>query len=207
MKLNSLHIIILILIGAVVFLSIRSCNKSNEADKYKQLADLEAAKNDTLAVRYNEATGDLEYSKQAYAASEKVLEDYLKEHDKELAALQKDGNKVGIRTETVVKIDTLVQNNTDTVYANDTRVADIRTPDYNAYITSTPKTTALKLRLFDTVGYSLDKDYRLKATHTNPYLEVTEINSFYVKPENKRKNFKYWIGAVVGGVIVWGVTR
>lgn len=213
MNITGNHVSIVLLICVTAFFSIKSCNESKNSDVLEQQANLYKAKNDTLISAYNSKTGELEYSKQAYAAEIGTLTDFLAKNEAKLAQLQKDnkGAKFGISATTTMKIDTTVRNQpsskTDT--CNDTRTATINAKYYDADIISKPNTTSLDLRVKpDSVSYVLDKNNRLKVIHSNRLFEVVELNSFYVNPPaQKKKNWKYWVGGIIGAGVVYGVTH
>jgi len=210
MKISKTNILLGVIILLIFILATREgCHRSQE-DKLKDQISLEKAAQDTLKVELNKKTGELEYSKQTYVASNGQLTDFLAEKDKELYDLKKSKKAtVGIITNTEYRIDTVVKNlPPDTVEKKEgIRKATIVNEFYQADIVSKPDSTSMGLVAWDKVKYSLGPDYRLIAKHSNPYVKVTELNSFYVKPDKKPKNWKYWAGAIVGGAVIYGVTR
>lgn len=200
---GSLILIILILVW-------RGCGISTQNDQLQDKLDLEKAEKDTLAYNFNKKTNEWEYSKQTYAAANGQLTDFLAEKDKELSELKKSKKaSVGIITKYETRIDTVVNNivGVDPTNIDSVRRATIIDKDYKADIVSWPNKTSLALVAWDSVKYSIGPDYRLVATHSSKLVKVTELNSFYVKPDVKKKNWKYWAGAIIGGAIVYGITR
>lgn len=200
----------LVLLCAVLLF--RSCGLDN--DKQAALDEVALLKSgrDTLRSELNEKTGLVEYSKQAYVAEVGRLTDYLAEKDSELYKLRKDkGATFGASTTTTLRIDTVTNTirDTITVPGQEIRTAVIIDPYYTANIHSTPTNTRLQLELTpDSVLYWLGPDYRLNTSHSNKLVKVTELNSFYVKPPaQKKKNWKYWVGGLIGGAVVYGASR
>lgn len=204
MKLNSLHLIILALVGVVIFLSIRSCKQSKVINDADQIANLDKALNDTITKTVDK-NGDTTYSKQAFIAEIGLLTDVIAKKDTELARLAKEKNKVAVKVVTVTKLVDSGKTIIDTV--KDTRTATIVNPHFTADFVSTPVKTTVNVSFRDTATYAIDKNGRLNTKHSNPYLSVVDQNAFIVLPKQRKKNWKYWVGAVVGGVLVYGVTR
>lgn len=205
MKILKDNLLAIILAVIVVILLMRGCSKNKEIVELEQREGLWKAKTDTLVYRLNSKTQEWEYSKKTYSANEKELLNFLKETNEELAALKKQkGASVGIITKTVTRVDTVVKNIKIPVGGDSTvRRANIVNQHYEANIVSWPDTTSLKIRMWDKVKYSIGKDHRLIATYQNPYVTVEELESFYVTPDKKKKNWKYWVGAIAGGTVVY----
>jgi hypothetical protein len=190
----------------------RSCGLDNDKQAALDEVALLRAGRDTLRSELNEKTGLVEYNKHAYVAEVGRLTDYLAEKDQELYKLRKyRGATFGASTTTTLRIDTVTNTirDTITVPGQEIRVANINDPYYTANIRSTPSTTSLSLTLTpDSVLYWLGPDYRLNTSHSNKLVKVTELNSFYVKPPaQKKKNWKYWVGGLIGGAMVYGVAK
>lgn len=195
--------IIAALCVVIVFLLLRSGCQRDKSDKLKDQIGLEQAKSDTLR---KEPDGSV--SKQVFAAEDvAMLERALAEKDAELARLAKAGNKVGVKVRTEVRIDTVVVTRIDTI-SGDIRHATVHTKDYTAKIRSSPDSTRMSLSAVDTVRYSIGKDYRLRSSHSWKELQVVEMESFYVKPPAApKRNWKFWVGAIAGAGLMYGVTR
>lgn len=206
MKLSKSNLLIAALLLVIAFLLFRSCNQSNTADTLTDQRDLAQAASDTLRVD-TDKDGSKEYSKATYAATDKdLLIAELSKKNKALAAMAQNKDKAGLRTITNTVYRDTGRTIIDTV--KDTRTANIRTPYYDADVVSGPLRTTLDItRMTDTVSYNIDKDFRLHAKHTNPHVQVTELESFYVKPVVKKKNWKYIVGGIIAGGLVYGVTR
>lgn len=215
MKLSKINIFIGVLILIIIVLLFKEgCNRKEVSDLKDQVG-LEKAAKDSLKYSLNKKSGEWEYSKQTFVAANGQLTDFLATQDAELAQLKKAKKaSVGIVTKTETRIDTIVLNlpseniaGVDPSVSDSIRKASIVNPYYRADITSWPKRTSLALIAWDSVKYSIGPDYRLVARHSNPYVKVNELNSFYVKPDVKKRNWKYWLGAIAGGAIVYGITR
>lgn len=195
--------IIAALCVVIVILLFRSGCQRDKSDKLKDQIGLEQAKSDTLR---KEPDGSV--SKQVFAAEDiAMLERALAEKDAELARLAKAGNKVGVKVRTEVRIDTVVVTRIDTI-SGDIRHATVQTKDYTAKIRSSPDSTRMSLSAVDTVRYSIGKDYRLRSSHSWKELQVVEMESFYVKPPAApKRNWKFWVGAIAGAGLMYGVTR
>lgn len=199
---------------AVVFwlgYMIYSNNQLNrQVDKYKQLLSLEQASKDSLRTYYDAELQATVAERQAYAAEKEVLDKFLKERETELYNLRKKYNaKVAVIAELEGKMDTVLVN--DTVYVDtegrEIRVATVKDEYRDITVTSTPDSVELKpFRIYTSQSIVIGEDNRVRVIHTNPYLRVNELNSFYLTP-NKQKS-RFWLGvgvgasAVVGGLIL-----
>lgn len=210
MKLSKVSIMSVAIVALLFILFTREgCNRK-KIDTLEDHIGLEKAAQDTLKYELNKKSGEWEYSKQTYIASNGQLTDFLAEKDKELYDLKKSKKaSVGIITKTVTRIDTIVKNlpPVDPTKPDTVRTARIENPHYTADIVSWPSKTSLGLSAYDSVKYSIGPDYRLVAKHSNPYVKVTELNSFYVKPDKKPKNWKYIVGGILAGAVIYGITR
>jgi hypothetical protein len=208
MKPSKSNLLILVLVVVIGFLIIRGCNQSNTntTSTLTDQRDLAKAESDTLRVDTNK-DGSKEYSKDTYAVTDKdLLIAELSKKNKALAAMVQNKDKAGLRTITNTVYRDTGRTIIDTV--KDTRTANIHTPYYDADIVSGPERTTLDItRMTDTVAYNIDKNYRLHAKHSNPHVDVVELESFYVKPAVRKKNWKYVVGGIIAGGLVYGVTR
>jgi len=162
---------------------------------------ISTARTDTLR---NEPDGSV--SKAIFAAEDvEMLRRELAVKDAKLAEMVKKGAKTGIKTVVEWRIDTVVVN-ADSI-RSDIRNATVKTKDYTANITSWPDSTRMALSAVDTVRYSIGKDFRLNANHSFKGLKVVELESFYVKPQQKKTGWKFFAGAVLGGLIVYGAVK
>lgn len=191
---NSIPYIIIALLVVALFWHIDSPLKSD-------VDQISIARNDTLR---NEPDGSV--SKAVFAAEDvEMLRQELAVKDAKLAEMVKKGAKTGIKTVVEWRIDTVVVN-TDSI-RSDIRNAAVKTKDYTANITSWTDSTRMALSAVDTVRYSIGKDFRLNANHSFKGLKVVELESFYVKPQQKKTGWKFFAGAVLGGLIVYGAVR
>lgn len=191
----------------VVFISIQNSHIKKENSELKQSNNLLEASKDSMSRKWNDDSKQWEYERQSFKAENKILEDYLKKNEKELYTVKKKYNAVvGIQSEAEVKIDTVLVTELDTV--RDSRIANVKNEWYEANIISKPDSTSLKLRAYSYSTYAIDEKGKLVVTEKNPYIEQKNINSFYVQPPKQRKkNFKYWVGAIAGGLIVYGISK
>jgi len=168
------------------------------------VSQLSEARNDTLR---KEPDGSV--SKAVFAAEDvEMLRQEIAAKDAKLAEALRKGAKAGIKEVTEWHIDTVVVNIPvkDSIIS-DIRHSEVKTKDYTANITSWPDSTRMALSAVDTVRYSIGKDFRLNASHSFKGLKVVELESFYVKPQQKKTGWKFYVGAVLGGLIVYGATK
>lgn len=102
-------------------------------------------------------------------------------------------------------MDTVLVN--DTVYVDtegrEIRVATIKDEYRDITVTSTPDSVELKpFRIYTSQSIVIDDDNRVRVIHTNPYLQVNELNSFYLTP--KKQKSRFWLGVGVGASAVVG---
>lgn len=191
---NSIPYIIIALLVVALFWRIDLPLKSD-------VDQISIARNDTLR---NEPDGSV--SKSVFAAEDvEMLRQELALKDAKLAEMVKKGAKTGIKAVVEWRIDTVVVN-VDSI-RSDIRNATIKTKDYTANITSWPDSTRMALSAIDTVRYSIGKDFRLNANHSFKGLKVVELESFYVKPQQRKTGWKFFAGTFLGGLIVYGTVR
>lgn len=200
---------LVLLIAAIVVMRVLISFKNDTIEKLSDNNNLLEAKIDTLDKSWNKQKNRYEYSKLLYIANEKNLKDQLKNLDTELATLKKKKPNTGtgiIETTTTI-IDTVVIN--DTVSIKDTRVANISNQHYKALITSRIDSTELSIRMYDKMEADIDyKTGRITIIHSNPYIEVTELKGFQIStPKQKSKNWKYIVGGIVGGSLIYLGTK
>lgn len=194
---NSIPYIIIALLVVALFWRKDSHLKSD-------VDQISTARNDTLR---KEPDGSV--SKAVFAAEDaEMLRREIAVKDAKLAEMVKKGAKTGIKTVVEWRIDTVVVNIpvSDSIIS-DIRNATVKTKDYTANITSWPDSTRMALSAIDTVRYSIGKDFRLNANHSFKGLKVVELESFYVKPQQKKTGWKFFAGAVLGGLIVYGAVK
>lgn len=198
---------IVALLVIIVVLWIQLNNVKSRYEEEKQANSLLEASQDSSRKVYNEQTKEWEYHRQSFKATEAQLTEYLKAREKELYELKKKRKAdVGIIVNTEAKIDTVVVNTIDTI--RDTRIANITTPYYKSRIESYPDSTKLSIKMVDTLSHSIGKDGLLITTNRNPHVDIVDQKAFYVAPkQQKKKNFKYWVGAIAGGLVVYGITK
>lgn len=185
--------LIAILIGLGVYVNhLRNVNKS-----FEYTAKLDKAYSESIKETYDKKEKAIEFSKSALVADNETLNIYLKEKDKELYDLKKDKKAaVGAIFKDVLRIDTVVKTFvTDT--SADIRTAKIVNDHYEVDVLSTRDSTSVRLSATDKIKFSLGDDSRVRITHSNPYIRTEELNSFYVKPQNK-SNWKIYAGFAAG---------
>lgn len=201
----------IIAVAAVFWLGymIYSNNQLNrQVDKYKQLLSLEQASKDSLRTYYDSELQAVVAERQAYAAEKEVLDKFLKERETELYNLRKKYNaKVAVIAELEGKMDTVLVN--DTVYVDtagrEIRVATVKDEYRDITVTSTPDSVKLKpFRIYTSQSIVIGDDNKVRVINTNPYLQVKELNSFYL--QSKKHKSKFWLGVGVGaGAVVGGL--
>lgn len=172
--------------------------------KQKESNNLIEASMDSLKLVYNEKTKEWQSERKIFKANNEELDKYLKEKEKELYKLRNDYNSViGIISKNEFKADTVVINDPVAVIELDTtvRVANIKTPYYNANIKSYADSTKLNISgIYNEQKFSIDKSGKLIIINSNPYIIQHEGKGFYItQPEQKTKNWKYYIG-IAGGL-------
>lgn len=167
---------------------VRNTNNLLEADR------------DSLKKVFNKKTQEWEYSRLAYKAENEELNKFLKQNKEELYKLKKENKAlVGIISETQIRIDTVVLNEKVVEYDSTVRVANIKNPFYIANILSYTDRTSLSVRMQAKLNFLIGPNGNLIATTNNPYLDLVQLESFYVTPaKQKSKNWKYLIGFGLG---------
>lgn len=198
------------LVAGVFTMHFKYSKQQRELSKYQQLIRLEQAANDSLRTYYDKELQAIVAEKQAYVAEKEVLDKFLKERETELYNLRKKYNaKVAVIAELEGKMDTVLVN--DTVYVDtagrEIRVATVKDEYRDITVTSTPDSVELRpFRIYTSQSIVIGDDNKVRVIHTNPYLYVNELNSFYLMTPKKQKskNWKYLVGAgaVVGGLIL-----
>lgn len=198
------------LVAGVFTMHFKYSKRQRELSKYQQLISLEQASKDSLRTYYDNELQATVAEKQAYVAEKEVLDKFLKERETELYNLRKKYNaKVAVIAELEGRMDTVLVN--DTVYVDtegrEIRVATIKDEYRDITVTSTPDSVELKpFRIYTSQSIVIGDDNKVRVIHTNPYLQVNELNSFYLTP--KKQKSRFWLGvgvgasAVVGGLIL-----
>lgn len=180
-------------------------------DQKDQLMALQEAYRDTLLRYYDKELQATVAERQAYAAEKEVLDKFLKERETELYNLRKRYNaKVAVISELEGRMDTVLVN--DTVYVDtagrEIRVATVKDEYRDITVTSTPDSVELKpFRIYTSQSIVIGEDNRVRVIHTNPYLQVNELNSFTIEQPKYKKTF--WRDAgigvavgIVGGMLI-----
>lgn len=200
----------IILVSGVLVMYLKYNRQQHELSKYQQQLSLEVAANDSLRTYYDRELRAHVAEKQAYAAEKEVLDKFLKERETELYNLRKKYNaKVAVISDLEGRMDTVLVN--DTVYVDtagrEIRVATVKDEYRDITVKSTPDSVELKpFRIYTSQSIVIGEDNRVRVIHTNPYLHVNELNSFYLT--TKKQKSKFWLGvglgasAVVGGLIL-----
>lgn len=199
------------LVAGVFTMHFKYSKQQKELSKYQQLISLEQASKDSLRTYYDKELQAIVADRQAYAAEKEVLDKFLKERETELYNLRKKYNaKAAVIAELEGRMDTVLVN--DTVYVDtegrEIRVATIKDEYRDITVTSTPDSVELKpFRIYTSQSIVIGDDNKVRVIHTNPYLRVNELNSFYLMTPKKQKS-RFWLGvgvgasAVVGGLIL-----
>lgn len=159
---------------------------------------------DSLSRVWDEKEKTYVYSISAYTAEKKKLELFLKENQKELYDLRKKYNalaaikaKVEIKMDTILKYDSIY---IDTTSGRDVRVSSIKDDFRDIGVISYPDSIHLSPFIIKT-GQTIvvGEDGKVRVLFTNPYMQVTDLNSYYIQPpKQKKKNWKFWVGLGIG---------
>lgn len=172
-------------------------------DHKDQIIALQEASRDSLVTYYDSKLNEVVSERSALIAEKEVLDKYLKKKEAELYELRKRKAEVGIITRTETKIDTVVQVVRDTATKEVFAIID-RMPHYVGNIRHYGDSLDLKLDIYNIQSYELLPTGKLRVINSNPYIHVTELNSFYVKP-TKQKN-RFWLGVATGaGAVIGGL--
>lgn len=189
-------------------------NHNSKQDFKAQVALLKTSLDSTKKT-YNKEKGVWESSRQMWQADKDNLVAHLKsQHEKELADLakKKDIREV-ITTKGELRVDTSVK--TNVVYVKDTttgetqEVRNIALQDsfINLKVVSYPDTSNINLVANTDLMLKVTYDGMITATPTSPYLKVNEIKGFNKVQKPKKNNWKYIVGGILGGALVYGLTN
>lgn len=198
------NIVILVLIVLIALAVIFNHNLIDELRTAGQKQELLEADLDTLRISVNNKTGEIEYSKKAYIADNKLLNEHLKEKNKELYNL-KNRNKAntGAITGSTIVIDTTIIN----TIVSDTgkRVATLKNEFINAEITSYPTSTNLKIKdIPNEQSLVFKEDGTIMIVNSNKYVKTTSVYGFKIAtPKAKSKNWKFVAGVILGGFVTY----
>lgn len=170
--------------------------------------DLVAVDVDSITKQWNEKERAWEYSRLQYEATTKELNAHLSARgdslSKALHALSRRPNvKDATLVTAVTKVDTIVKTvEKDGVYHSEylTEYIRIRT---NASRDSTAISLQMKLPL----SISKEKDGRITVSTPVKEVEITELTGFTKVTPDRKRNWKYIVGGVVGGAIIYSATR
>jgi hypothetical protein len=172
---------------------------------YEHVAALNEAHTDSLRTSFNKKTGEWESSRKAYLAEKAVLDKFLDEKEQELAKLRRKGADTGGQVSGETRVDTVVV--TKILPDSITRVATINAlPHYEAAVTSTPDSTRIKLMAYTNLTWDISKG-EINVSHNNPYLTITNTKAFYVTPKQKKSNWKWIAGGIIGAGVTYFVVK
>lgn len=179
---------------------------------YKRLAEqkdqriaLGEAAQDSLVTYYNNELGTVVAERQALIAEREVLDEFLKEKQQELYELRKRSKAdVGVIAHTETKVDTVVRVVRDTV-TNEVIGKVDKMPHYVLNYKQKGDSLSTSLAIYNRQSVELLPSGKLRVINSNPYITVTELNSFYVQPPKKKNHTLRNIGIGVGIGIVGGI--
>ena len=177
------------------------------AEQKEQRIALEEATQDSLVTYYNNKLGMVVAERQALVAEREVLDEFLKEKQQELYELRRRSKAdVGVIAHTETKVDTVVRVVRDTV-TNEVIGKIDKMPHYVLNYRQSGDSLSTGVAIYNTQSYELLPTGKLRVINSNPYITVTELNSFYVQPPKKKKTF--WRDAgigvavgIVGGILI-----
>lgn len=173
-------------------------------DKIETVIDLNEAFADSIRKEYNSKSKEWEFSRKQYEASEKILKEFLRKKDAELYELSKkkevrDATKIN----TVIKFDTIV----NTIVKDSIHYATITDKWMKAYIVSRPDSTSLDQQVKMPLTINKGFDGRITVTTPVPYVDIIELKGFTKVEPDRKRNWKYWVGGIIGGALVYGISR
>lgn len=173
----------------------------NSEKSWSKLWEAEA---DTVLKKWNDNAKQWEFSRLQYEASEKQLKEFLKEKDQELYELLKKKNVRDVtKIETVIKYDTIV----NTIVKDGVHYATISDKWMEAHIISRPDSTSLKQQVNMPLTIIKGTDGRITAITPIPYIDVVELKGFTKIEPDRKRNWKYWIGGIIGGALIYSAAK
>lgn len=195
-------LISLVLTCIVLFGFLNYYQKAYKSEK--AWSSLWEAQADTLLKNWDAQSQQWEFSRLQYEATEKELRGFLKDRDKRLYELAKKKDVRDVtEIETVIKYDTTV----NTVVRDNIHYATITDKWMEAHIISRPDSTSLKQQINMPLTILKGYDGRITATTPIPYIDVVELKGFTKIEPDRKRNWKYWVGGLIGGALIYGVTR
>lgn len=162
------------------------------------------AEADTITKKWNKNAKEWEFSRLGYQATEKQLKQFLKDKDAELYELAKKKTiREVTKIETVIKFDTIV----NTIVKDGIHYATISDKWMQADIVSRPDSTSLKQQINMPLTISKGVDGRITASTPVPYIDIIELKGFTKIQPDKKRNWKYWVGGIVGGALIYGISK
>lgn len=170
----------------------------------KTLPTLNDAYADSIKKEWDAEAEQWEFSRLQYEATEKQLKQFLKDKDAELYAL---ANKKEVRD--VTKIEAIIKHDTivETITMDSTRYATIKDEWTEEHITSRPDSTYRSLQIRMPLTILKGTDGRITVATPVPYVDIVDLRGFTKVDPVRKKNWKYIVGGVVGGVLVYGVVK
>lgn len=202
MKIKDLTIIALLILTLIMWGSVR--HYKNSLDDAKAKNNLLEAQADTIAKKWNSKSEQWEFSRLQYEANEAQLKRFLKDKDAELYALAKRKDIRDV-TKTVIEIqkDTIVP----TEVRDGIHYATITDKWMEAHIVSRADSTSLVQKISLPLTISKGYDGRIMVTTPVPYVDIADLKGFTKIAPQKKKNWKYWVGGIIGGALVYGVVK
>lgn len=168
------------------------------------VADLNAAFQDSIRKEYNAKEQQWEYSRLQYEDKEKKLIEFLEEKDQQLADLARRKTIRDVTVlEPVIRYDTIV----NTVVREGVHYATIRDAWMEAHIVSRADSTSLQQQIHLPLRVQKETDGRITAATPVPYVDIVDLSGFTKIDPPKKNNWKYWVGGIVGGAVVYGVLK
>lgn len=202
MKTKDLAIIALLILSLIMWGSVRHYRTVAEDAKVKN--NLLEAQADTIRKKWNGKAKQWEFSRLQYEANERQLRDFLKDKDAELYELAKRKDVRDVtKTELVVVRDTIVP----TVVKDGVNYATITDKWMEAHIVSRADSTSLKQRINLPLTISKGYDGRITVATPVPYVEIVDLKGFTKIEPDRKRNWKYWVGGIIGGALVYVVVK
>ncbi len=202
MKIKDLAIIVLLILAIVLWGTVK--HYRNAAESAKMESKLLEAQADTIKKEWNVKSEQWEFSRLQYEATSEQLRGFLKDKDAELYALAKRKDVRDVtKTEIVVQKDTIV----NTVVKDGVHYATITDKWMEAHIVSRLDSTSLKQTISMPLIIQKATDGRITIQTPVPYVDIVDLRGFTkVKPDRKR-DWKYIVGGIIGGALIYLVVK
>lgn len=205
-KIKNTGLFVVILV--VLFLVFRNNQLKKQRDTQAKWSDLWEAQADTILKQYSKSTKEWEYSKLGLIADHNTLKSFYKNREDSLSkVIRKLVNDKKVKDvtviETVTRVDTVVETKeVEGVYHSEylTEYIQLKT---EARKDSTDISLQMKLPL--TISKSTDG--RITVSTPVKEVEITELTGFTKVEPQKKKNWKYWVGGIVGGAVTYSIIK